>query len=48
MAGGGVKVCGQFKCLSLFVDDEGTWRVGSRMRDITLFTLDNKPHVILP
>ena len=41
-----VKVCGPFKYLSLFLDEDGIWKVGSRMRDFTLFTLDNKPAVI--
>ena len=48
VVGGGVKICGKFKYLSLFKDKDRIWRVRSRMRDFTPFTWDNKPAVILP
>ena len=48
VVGGGVKGQGKFKCLSLFEDEDRIWRVSSRMRDFTPFTLDNKQAVILP
>ena len=34
----GIKIHGLFKSLSPFKDEDGFWRVGSRMRDLTLFT----------
>lgn len=42
------KIHGPYKHMSPFEDEDGVWRVGSRMRDFTLFTQDNKPAIILP
>ena len=44
----GVKIHGQFKRLSPFLDKSGIWRVGLRVREFTPFTKDNLPPAFLP
>ena len=44
----GGKVHGQFKQLSPYLEEDGIWRVGSRMKEFTPFTKDNKPAAFLP
>ena len=44
----GSKVTGKFKRLAPFKDCDEIWRVGSRMREFTPFTEDNKPPALLP
>ena len=44
----GSKVHGPFKRLSPFLDDQGIWRVGLRVRHYTPFTKDNVPPAFLP
>ena len=47
---GGVrkKVHGPYKRMSPYRDEDGVWRIGSRMRDFTPFTEDHKPAILLP
>ena len=42
------KVHGRYRRLSVFVDEEGIWRVGARMREFTPFTFDRKPPAFVP
>ena len=44
----GGKVHGKYRRLSPFLDEDGMWRVGLRMREFTPFTWDNKPAAFLP
>ena len=43
-----VKIHGRFARLSPFIDSDGIWRVGLRLREFTPFTQDHKPPAILP
>ena len=43
VAGVKKKIHGPFKKMSSYQDERGVWRVGSRMREFTPFTQDNKP-----
>ena len=42
------KVSGKFKRLSPFRSEDMVWRIGSRLREFTPFTEDNKPPALLP
>ena len=42
------KVHGKYRKLAPFIDEDGIWRIGLRMRLYTPFTLDNMPPVFLP
>ena len=42
------KVRGRFRRLAPFLDENGIWRVGHRMREYTPFTADHRPPMFLP
>ena len=42
------KVQGRYKLLAPFHDEDGTWRVGGRLRTTIPYTQDNRPAVFLP
>ena len=44
----GQKVRGCFKRLAPFLDEQGIWRIGHRMKEYTPFTQDGKPPAFLP
>ena len=48
VSNGSEKVHGKYRRLAVFEDEKGIWRVGSRLKEFTPFTVDQKPPVFLP
>ena len=44
----GEKIHGKYRRLAPFLDQEGIWRVGLRMREYTPFTFDNQAPALIP
>ena len=44
----GCRVHGRYRRLAPYVDSDGIWRIGLRMKEYTPFTRDSKPPVFLP